>query len=408
VEQRNAGLNGAGTRNPARLRAFLLLCAMGLLGRLSYEMLRTPVTALYARHLGAPDALVGLLVSAVTITGIFVKLPAGIFADRLGASRLLGAGLLVKATAPFLYPLAATPVALLFVRLYHGLSTALYAPAASAEAARSVPAQRGRRLGFYGAAENAGVVLGPVLGAALLAQSGFALAFAASGVIGILAFLPVLAYHPAGPAPTAKTPRDGALAAVRQVVAQVAHDPQIRVAGLVEATLYAAIGTVQAFFPLYAAGAGLSVWETGLALGGQGVASILLRPWMGALGDRRGRTGPIASGLVACAASLAALPHASHLATLLPLLVCFGAGTAAVTPSTTALIGERARQGALGSAMGVFGSLWDVGHAGGPLIAGLLVAALGYAWTFGIVAGTLLMALAAFARSAGTGRRSRA
>ena len=186
--QPDIGRDDAETRDPARDRAFLLLCAMGLLGRLSYEMLRTPVTALYARHLGAPVAMVGLLVSAVTVTGIFVKLPAGILADRLGARRVLGAGLAVKATAPFLYLLAATPAALLAVRLYHGLSTALYAPAASAEAAQSSPARRGRRLGFYGAAENMGVVLGPVLGAALLAHGGFALAFAVSGVIGILAF----------------------------------------------------------------------------------------------------------------------------------------------------------------------------------------------------------------------------
>ena len=406
--QPDIGRDDAETRDPARDRAFLLLCAMGLLGRLSYEMLRTPVTALYARHLGAPVAMVGLLVSAVTVTGIFVKLPAGILADRLGARRVLGAGLAVKATAPFLYLLAATPAALLAVRLYHGLSTALYAPAASAEAAQSSPARRGRRLGFYGAAENMGVVLGPVLGAALLAHGGFALAFAVSGVIGILAFLPVPAYRPAAEAlPRATPARNGVLATIGQAVAQVVRDPQIRVAGLVEATLYAAIGTVQAFFPLYAAGTGLSIWETGLALGGQGVASILLRPWMGALGDRHGRFWLIASGLVTCAAALAALPHAGQLTTLLPLLTCFGAGTAAVTTSTTALIGERAQQRALGSAMGVFGSLWDIGHAGGPLVAGLLVAALGFAWTFGIAAAALLAALAAFARSDGPAAPSR-
>ena len=57
--------------------------------------------------------------------------------------------------------------------------------------------------------------------------------------------------------------------------------------------------------------------------------------------------------------------------------------------------------------MGVFGSLWDIGHAGGPLVAGLLVAALGFAWTFGIAAAALLAALAAFARSDGPAAPSR-
>ena len=390
---------GADPLPSARSQAFLVLCAMGLVGRLSYEMLRTPVTSLYARHLGAPTALIGLLVSAVTVTGIVVKLPAGSMADRFGARRLMGAGLTVKATAPFLYFLAATPLLLLAVRFYHGLSTALYAPAASAEAARLFPTQRGRRLGIYGAAENAGVVLGPVLGAMLIQDGGFTAVFAVSGVVGVLALLPILAYRPpaAAAAPESGTaPRPG----IRQVVAGIVRDPAIRAAGFVEATLYAAIGTLQAFLPLYATGRGLTVGTVGLLLAAQGVASVALRPWAGWLGDRWGRGGLIAAGALACTAALAGIPHAGRVATLLPLMVLFGAGTAAVTPSTTALIGERARAGSLGSAMGVFGSIWDLGHASGPLVAGLLITALGYGWTFSIIAATLLAALAMFLNTA--------
>ena len=51
---------------------FVLLCGVGFLGRLSYEMARTPLTSLYAQHLGAPVQLIGLIVAAVTITGIVV------------------------------------------------------------------------------------------------------------------------------------------------------------------------------------------------------------------------------------------------------------------------------------------------------------------------------------------------
>ena len=32
-----------------------------------------------------------------------------------------------------------------------------------------------------------------------------------------------------------------------------------------------------------------------------------------------------------------------------------------------------------GTAMGVFGTIFDVGHASGPIVSGLLVANLGYA-----------------------------
>ncbi|MDA8113974.1 MAG: MFS transporter, partial [Acidithiobacillus sp.] len=154
------GGRSEGARTPPRADGpswwFPLLCGAGFGGRLSYEMIRSPLTALYAWHLGAPTAVIGLLVAAVTITGIFVKLPAGSLADQFGFRRLMLAGMMVTAVGPFLYLLVWFWPQLLAVRFFHGLSTALYAPAASAQVAKSFPSQRGRRLGLYGAAENAG------------------------------------------------------------------------------------------------------------------------------------------------------------------------------------------------------------------------------------------------------------
>ncbi|MGC8488552.1 MAG: hypothetical protein ACP5QO_10090 [Clostridia bacterium] len=75
-------------------------CAVGFLGRLSYERLRTPITPLYARHLGAPAHLMGLIVAAVTITGIVVKMPSGAPSDFFGFRRLMSLGAIVKGTGP--------------------------------------------------------------------------------------------------------------------------------------------------------------------------------------------------------------------------------------------------------------------------------------------------------------------
>ena len=37
--------------------------------------------------------------------------------------------------------------------------------------------------------------------------------------------------------------------------------------------------------------------------------------------------------------------------------------------------------------MGVFGTLWDIGEAAGPMLAGFLIGGLGYARTFDVLAG---------------------
>lgn len=379
-----------------RISAFVLLCGVGFLGRLSYEMVRTPITSLFAKHLGAPTSVIGLLVAAVTITGIFVKLPSGSLADLFGFRRLMLAGLLVKASAPFLYLLVRSWPQLLAVRFYHGFSTALYAPAASAEVATFYPKERGQRLGTYSAAENAGVVLGPVLGAAVLSWADFSVAFIVSGIIGILALLAILPFpRDAPPAKTKQSMRE-TIQALLAGVRQIASDRSIRLVSLMEATLYAGVGTLQAYLPLYALSVHVSVGQIGLIFGGQGLASIVSRPLMGGAADRLGRRPFIVAGVALCAAVVVAITFVSGFWLLFGLSAAFGLGTGMVTPSTTAMIGDLTKRGEFGAAMGVFGSLWDIGHATGPLVAGVLIAWLGYHSAFIILAAAIVTALTIF------------
>lgn len=388
-----------------RLSVFVTLSIVGFLGRLSYEMARSPLSPLYARHLGASTQVIGLIVAAVTITGIFVKLPAGALADLFGFRRIMVAGSVVKATAPFLYLLVPSWPWLLVLRFYHGLATALYAPAAAAFVAKTYPKERAHRLGLYSAAENAGVVLGPVVGAAVLSTSGFPAAFIVSGVIGSLALLTVLrvprdapaAKEPAAEkAMTEKAVPGAALHTLVTGIRQIVGDPAIRLTSLVEGTLYMGVGALQAYLPLYALSVHIPVVHIGLLFGAQGIASIASRPVMGTLSDRIGRRPVISAGVLLCAVMLAAIPHTGSFLLLLGLNLLFGLGTGMVTPSTSAMIGDRVKQGNYGAAMGVFGSLWDVGHASGPIITGFLIAGLGYSVAFLLVSIAIVLALVAF------------
>jgi Arabinose efflux permease len=394
--------NGTGESSPppqvlgGRVSPFALLCGVGFLGRLSYEMARSPLTSLYAKHIGAPTPVIGLLVAAVTITGIFVKFPSGSLSDLFGFRRLMVSGMWVKATAPFLYLVAHSWPVLLCVRFYHGFSTALYAPAASAQVAKFYPHQRGQKLGTYSAAENAGVVLGPVLGAAVLSRTNFPIAFVVSGVLGVLALLAILPFprdlSATGGHQNPKEIVHGLVSGLHQIIA----DPAVRLVSLMEATLYTGVGTLQAYLPLYAIAVHISIAQIGLLFGAQGVASIASRPLVGNVADRLGRRPFIIAGVSVCAAVLIVTPYIAGFLPLLGLSAAFGLGTGMVTPSTTAMIGDLVKRGDFGAAMGVFGSLWDIGHAIGPLIAGVLIAALGYRSAFLIIAVAILAALLFF------------
>lgn len=384
----------------SRVSPFVLLCIVGFLGRLSYEMARSPLTPLYARHLGAPPQLIGLIVAAVTITGIVVKMPSGALSDLFGFRRLMMLGALVKASGPFLYLAVVSWPQLLAVRFYHGLATALYAPPASALVAKVYPKERGKRLGLYGAFENAGVALGPVLGGFVLAAASFPTAFLVSGVIGGLALLIMQRIpndrYTKPPVNHERRKLADALRGLSVGVREVVADPAIRLVSLVEAMLWMGVGSLQAYLPLYAVSIHIPIWQIGLLAGGQGVASVLGRPYFGKRSDKLGRRPLIVGGALVCIVSLVVIPYTTAFPSLFILSVLFGLGTGMVTPSTTAMIGDLVRAGNYGSAMGVFGSLWDTGHASGPILFGFLLVALGYRTAWLLMALIMLAAVVVF------------
>src|SRR2546428_4412121 len=94
----------------------------------------------------------------------------------------------------------------------------------------------------------------------------------------------------------------------------------------------------------------------------------------------------IVVGLFLCAVTLPAIPAFASLWLLLLPSALFGLGVAIVTPSTTALVADLVKAGRQGSAMGVFGTIWDSGEAAGPLLPGFLIPSPSYAPAFRLIA----------------------
>ena len=91
-------------------------------------------------------------------------------------------------------------------------------------------------------------------------------------------------------------------------------------------------------------------------------------------------------GLLLCAAALPLIFRSERLTVFVLVAPLLGLGVGAVTPVTNALIADLASARHLGAAMGVFGTIWDIGEAAGPIIAGFLIGAVGYAATFDVLA----------------------
>lgn len=377
--------------------AFLLLCAIGSCCFLSYNLVRMPVLSLFAQSLGAGPEAVGFVISASTLTGVFLKLPSGALSDIFGRRVLLRIGILAFALPPFAYPFVHDLTTLTALRFLHGMATAVYVPSALATVADLIKERRGAALGWYTASTQAGGLIGPVLGGWIVYAGGFSATFVTAGGFGLMGLLLFLSLRLDAPPPRGDAKGFGALLAdMGKGLRLVASNKRVLVTSLTDGGSKIANGALMAFLPIYGVTIGLNAGEVGLLFGAQGVTAFVSKPIMGRVSDRVGRPPLIIIGLVICAITFSSMPWVSGLAPLLLLAAGFGFGEAVVLTSTSAYIADVSALKTLGAGMGMLGTLSDIGHASGPLLAGLLIAQLSYIGAFAIIAAIQLGAAALF------------
>src|SRR5262245_39100184 len=379
------------------MNAFIAIVLASLLSRLGYQMARSPVLPIFAADLGALPELIGVIVAASTITGVFFKLPSGALSDVLGRKRMMVLGALFFAAPPFIYPFIHDAWSLLALRFVHGFATAIFSPVASAYVAGLAATGRGARLGWFSSANDAGATAGPLLGGFLLYfTASYAVTYLAVGGLGVLTLVVVLLL-PDVDAPVSQSRRSlgDRAAELRKGLGEVLRTPPIFLAAGIEAVMYLGYGAFLGFLPIYARTTGLNDAQIAIVLGAQLILAMAAKPLAGRLSDRIGRLPVIATGLLLCAAALPLIFRSQSWPAFLVAAPILGIGVGAVTPVTNALIADIASARNLGAAMGVFGTIWDIGEAAGPIMAGFLIGRLGYAATFDVIA--VLTALVAIA-----------
>lgn len=364
-------------------RPFFLICFQGFFFWLAYDLSRFPVIPLYAQKLGLSPETIGLAVAASTVTGIFGKFLAGGLSDSLGRRILMVLACLVAATAPCFYFLAKSGETLIALRLFHGLGTAIMGPVGRALVSDLVEeGRRGERLSTYTASTNLGTMAGRSLGGFLLFWGGFFYPFFASCLAGVVALGIAIRWprdqrHPLEWASLLRRMGEG--------FRQVGSNRIVLVTSLVEAMQFLATGAIDAFLPLYAKEVvGLSDWQIGSLYGVQVATTLVTKPIMGWISDRTGRKPQTVVGFLVGALTVWLLPWQNSFLVLAILVVIYGLSVALTTSATMALVTDVCEERHYGAAHGVFGTIFDAGHAAGPITAGLLISHLSYRPSFAL------------------------
>ena len=401
-------------RKSAGAPALFQITLADFIVRSAYQMGKTPLLPIFAASLGASDALLGLIISVSTLTGMATKPLFGLLSDRMGRRLWLIIGTLIFAGVPFLYAQIETPSQLIAIRLLHGTATAIYGPVTVAYVAERGGKRKAERLGWFGMARSGGYLIGPVVAGWLLLSLDPVAVFTLIGALSLAAFIPVLAMGGDGPVTQkAALPRTNhsidnqrtgliSVQAVRGLLKRqkgLLGAPAVWLSGALEAVVFVVTYVIKAFLPIYALTAGYSTVEIGLFFGVQEGALILIKPWGGRLGDRLGHVRAVSLGMICLALSLPFLPTAASTIGLLAVAVAMGVAQALIFPATVALIAEQVPTDKVGAGMGLAGSLKNAGKVAGPLLGGILIVSLGYVGMFWILAGVLLAgALALFIR----------
>jgi len=406
-------MDSTSTARQGIVTPFSGLCAVGFLARASYALARTPVLALFAASLGAGPEAIGFAVAISTITGIFFKMPAGVVSDVIGRVRTLFIGLAVFAFVPFAYLFVSSYEALVVVRFFHGFATAIYGPVVMAVIVGVAGDKRAEMLSWFSSITIIGNLLGAPLGGLLLTWLSeshnpdlwhFHVVYgvvAALGLASLMIGLLVMRGAWDSPPPGAGRTLHAVLAQFRIGVREILMDRRVLLTSNMEGIQNLSVGALEAFLPIYAVViCGFSAFAAGLLWGVQVAVTILSKPIMGRFSDRHGRQSVLFWGMFVCAVPFVLIPWFQDLPMLLALAAVFGLGEAVVTSSAAALVADFCREDHLGCAMGTFGTIFDVGHASGPILAGALIGLMGtgtdYRIPFAIVGSLLVVAAIVF------------
>jgi MFS family permease len=358
------------------------VAAEGFLTRLGFGMVSLALP-LFALSLGMSLAEVGFLYALRTVAVIGIKPVMGWAADRYGRKTTLVIAVILRCLAGLLFVFASEAWHLYALRILQGAMTAARDPSAAA-----LMATHGKRksmastFAWYSTARDVGRSLGYGVAGLLIELTGYRSVFLIAFLTSCIALVTVIKFVTEAPAETDRK------AAVRPKEIH-APSPVGGMWSLYSRLLpYAAFGLMvatsaemmQGLFPVLATQyAHLTEGQAGLAVSASSVAILVAGPLFGWLSDHVSRKLALGARSVANCLSSVLYIVAPTFGGFMAAKVIDDSGKAAFRPTWGAILAEVSEMDADHRARTItfVDSSSTLGEVVGPLLAGLLLAAVG-------------------------------
>ncbi|MEM2739428.1 MAG: MFS transporter [Candidatus Bathyarchaeia archaeon] len=325
---------------------------------------------IFAYELDPSGILVGLVTSAWFLSRIFMEIPSGILADRIGRYRLLVSGLALSSIGALLCSISVSIYMLIAGRALWGLGTGLFFMSSTAIIFDTFHQNvRGTALGTFQSMEFIGSFIGAPIGGFMSSFIGFRGVFLSAAALTFTSYLIAYRSMEAKHSGSGIYRVDVSLSSVRRVL------PGVRNIGLTAVytnsftrmlTWNGISGTV---FPLYLnIDLGIDVEVIGIVMGVRTLGVIASTAISGRLSDRLGRKPMISLGLLLEAVGLYSYTLVSTYLPVIFIAFVEGFGRGMVLTSLMVLLSEIAPPDLRGSALGVYRTFMDLGGFIGPVI----------------------------------------
>jgi predicted MFS family arabinose efflux permease len=338
-----------------------------------------PILPRIAEQLGTEEALLGVLITAYSVSvGVFA-LVVGPVSDHVGRHRVLLVGSAFMAVALGLHWTADGFASLVAVRALAGVAGGVLNGAAVAYVGDYfAPSRRGWANGWVFSGFAAGQIAGIPLGSLLAAWFGFRAPFVAFAVLLAVETVLVWRLLPV-PGVALATGRLSVRSAVGGY-GSLLRRPEIAAATVVFVVMFGGNALYTTYLPTWLES---SVGMTAGAVGGMflvgGVANVIAGPRAGVLSDRVGRKRVIVAASVGVAVVMAATPVvvSGTVAAYAVFFLAMGLFASRATPFQT-LLTELVSGDRRGSLMSLTVGVGQVGSGLGGAVAGVAFASVGY------------------------------
>lgn len=368
-------------------------------------MSKNPILPFFAKSLITyefEEQFIGYVFAASTIPGILVSMFAGRLSDVYGRKKLLLISTIIFASAPFFYLFAFNIWILIIIRFYHGFSTAIFVPVATAAIAESYPEKKGKYISSFSSITLVGRFLAPLTGGAILFITneyyyGVYIGCAISGTIALS--LTLILYRIRHQDSEHAEPANKSSLTIKEFLKgfkKVLSNKDILTTSFVQASQYFAYGIVETYVILYAKSLNFDAWKIGVILAILTLMLVVFKPLMGSISDKMGRRIIIIIGILISGGVSLLIPFTTNYFGVLLIICGFGIGMAMVISSTAAYVSDISKREDYGTAIGTLSTIMDIGQTIGLILSGYVIIVFSFGGVFVMVGVVLLFAALIF------------